>query len=284
METIGRASLQTFIDGKDSTVTAKNSEVRGDRGHEVGSYLELARKVAELQFLNGEHVLLFRGQSADYRNAHENSSLKPTLLRGEHRANPPPDVLAGRFDRLKEAERALVAHYTERGAQRMQRQRITRWSVIQHYEISETPLLDLTHSLRVAASFASLRETEESFLFVLGVPHLGGALTASADAGIQIARLASMCPPSAVRPHIQEGYLLGEYPELSDFDQKSLYEHHEVDFGRRLVAKFRFNPEEFWSSSGDFPRLTEAALSPTMDKDPFIATAQRIKQSLPSTP
>ena len=42
-------------------------------------------------------------------------------------------------------------------------------------------------------------------------------------------RLASVCPPEAVRPHIQEGYLLGEYPEIADYEQKALYPHYEID-------------------------------------------------------
>ena len=42
--------------------------------------------------------------------------------------------------------------------------------------------------------------------------------------------------------HLQEGYLLGEYPEIADFEQKTHYEDYEMDFGQRLIAKFRFNP------------------------------------------
>ena len=49
---------------------------------------------------------------------------------------------------------------------------------------------------------------------MLGVPNLSGAITASAEAGLQIVRLSSVCPPSAVRPHIQEGYLLGDLEAL----------------------------------------------------------------------
>jgi len=80
---------------------------------------------------------------------------------------------------------------------------------------------------------------------VIGVPHLSGAVTASADAGLQIVRLSSVCPPSAVRPHIQEGYLLGEYPEMARADQKQNYKHYEIDFGRRLVASLDFDLVSF---------------------------------------
>jgi hypothetical protein len=140
--------------------------------------------------------------------------------------------------------------------------RILRWSILQHYEICATPLLDVTQSLRVAASFASERTTAEAFIFVLGVPNLSGAVTANAETGIQIVRLTSVCPPNAKRPHVQEGYLLGEYPELSDYSQKRLYAHHEVDFGKRLVAKFRFDPKSFWKERGLAPVESFAMAAP----------------------
>lgn len=41
-----------------------------------------------------------------------------------------------------------------RETDRLKRQRILHWSILQHYEVSATPLLDVTHSLPIAASFA----------------------------------------------------------------------------------------------------------------------------------
>ena len=56
--------------------------------------------------------------------------------------------------------------------------------------------LDVTHSLRVAASFASHEnDTDEAFVFVFGVPNLSGAVTASSEAGLQIIRLSSVMSP-----------------------------------------------------------------------------------------
>ena len=196
------------------------------------SFFELATKVAELQFRNRDRVLLFRGQSGDYRNAQANTTLKPTLLRPDGQGNPSAATLIARFERLERAERELVARYATSGflgVERLRRHRILRWAILQHYEICATPLLDVTHSLRIAASFASLRESSKAYLFVLGVPNLSGAVTASAEAGLQIVRLSSVCPPSAVRPHIQEGYLLGVYPDLVDYAQKENYDHYEMD-------------------------------------------------------
>jgi hypothetical protein len=91
--------------------------------------------------------------------------------------------------------------------------------------------------------------------------------------------LSSVCPPAAVRPHVQEGYLLGEYPEMTAFAQKQLYPHYEVDFGRRLVAKFRFNPRRFWKK-GAFPKVDDKALYPTSRSDPFARVAKEIARNL----
>jgi hypothetical protein len=157
----------------------------------------------------------------------------------------------------------------------LRHQQNCRTAVLQHYEICPTPLLDVTQSLRIAASFASDGADREAFVFVLGVPNLSGAITASAEAGIQVVRLSSVCPPAAVRPHIQEGYLLGEYPEMTGYDQKQHYAHWEIDFGRRLIAKFRFNPQTFWKNDA-FPKVTRSALYPDRD-DPLFRFSRSVK-------
>src|SRR5581483_9882959 len=284
METIGSQKIWSFFDTRRKAWVANNTEIRKGRGHRVRSYFELVTKVAELQFRNRDHVLLFRGQSGDYRNAQANTTLKPTLLRPDGQGNPSGATLITRFGRLERAERELVARYATSGflgVDRLRRHRILRWAILQHYEICATPLLDVTHSLRIAASFASLAESSRAYLFVLGVPNLSGAITASAEAGLQIVRLSSVCPPAAVRPHIQEGYLLGEYPDISKYDQKALYHSYEIDFGRRLVAKFRFNPQTFWKPD-TFPKVEEGDLTPDAIDDPLSKLADEVRIAVPN--
>ncbi|CAM2139735.1 FRG domain-containing protein [Pararobbsia alpina] len=284
METIGQQRLWSFIVGQADAVTVRCSDVRRGNGHFVNNFLELASKVAELQFRNRDHVLLFRGQRADHRNTQHNSTLKPTLFRAR-KGNPTPTELQQRFEVLEAAEAYLAEEYVNDGflgMQRLQRQRIVRWAVLQHYEVCPTPLIDVTHSLRIAASFASHGAQTEAFLFVLGIPFLGGGLTASAEAGLQAVRLSSVCPPAALRPHVQEGYLLGEYPEMGGFKQKELYRHFEMDFGRRLIAKFWFNPQTFWTDA-NFPLVSETALYPPIEWDPLMQLAARVKARLEHT-
>jgi hypothetical protein len=282
VKTLGENNIWSFFDSKKRAQRIERATtVRQASGHTVKSFLELATKVAELQFRNPDFVLMFRGQNGDHRNSKGNTTLKPSLFRSKPGSVLPPEMgtLTTRYQALVRAEGHLVKEYNRAamlGVDRLQRHRILRWAILQHYEVCPTPLLDITHSLRIAASFASQKAVDPAFLFVLAIPNLSGAITASAEAGLQIIRLASVCPPSAVRPHIQEGYLLGEYPDLANFDQKELYAHYEIDFGRRLVAKFRFNPTTFWKSD-TFPKVAQEALYPPESKDPLYKLALRVK-------
>jgi len=293
MDILGQNEIWSFIDSKrEIQKITTPTEVTSSCGHAVESYLDLAKKVAELQFRNRDHVLLFRGQPREYTNTKGNTSLKPSIFRPEKHPSgsplppntKPPDaaILNARFKILGDAARKLVRKFPASNFHeetRLKRQRILQWAVLQHYEVCDTPLLDVTHSLRIAASFASLGTGGNAFIYVLAVPNLSGSVTASAEAGLQILRLSSICPPTAVRPHIQEGYLLGEYPDIVNFDQKSCYPHHEIDFGRRLIAKFKFDPKKFWKRDA-FPAVTELALYPNADQDPFQKIAASIKASI----
>ena len=54
-----------------------------------------------------------------------------------------------------------------------------RWAILQHYEVCSTPLLDVTHSLQSALSFAIGDGASEGYLFVLALPHLTGPISVS---------------------------------------------------------------------------------------------------------
>jgi hypothetical protein len=258
--------------------------IRGLEAHYVNNYLELATKVANLQYKNPDYVLLFRGQDDDYKNQSKRTTLKPSLFRSIKGTSKAPDLacLSKRFEYLKNTEDLLVQQYTDNksfaGKENLKKYRILRWSILQHYEICFTPLLDVTHSLRVAASFASGKKVEYAYLYVLGVPNISGSITANIESGLQIVRLSSACPPNAVRPHIQEGYLLGEYPDMPDLNQKLHYQSYEIDFGRRLITKFKFKPSTFWDKE-NFPQIKHNALYPD-DHDPLFEMAQKIKTKL----
>ena len=283
METVGSQTIWSLFDDDAEPRVASNTLVRRSAGHRVTSYVDLAQKVAALQFLNREHVLLFRGQSVDYKNTADLTTMKPTVFRPrQSRGNPSTNTLRSRFETLKNAEKRLLALYEGEelvGADRLARHRLLRWSILQHYDVCRTPLLDVSQSLRVAASFATEEDHPDAFVYVLGVPNISGAITASSEASMQIVRLSSACPPSAMRPHFQEGYLLGEYPEIAEVNRTGSYQHAEMDFGRRLVAKFRFRPTQFWRSD-TFPKLAMKALYPTGTRDPLERLMSELKSEL----
>lgn len=289
MEIIGSRKVWTRLDKQAECTNASNAEIRGGLGFEVADYIEMAEVVAELQFRNADQVLLFRGQNTDFKNQQGNSSILPSMFRPEvskkdKPKNVDPKILKSRYDILLKGERLLIEHFKQQsrfGKTRIYRSRLVRWAILQHYDVCPTPLLDVTHSLRIAASFASMDCEGEAFLYVLGVPQLSGAVTVDASSGTQIIRLSSICPPSAARPHLQEGYLLSEYPDIGDTGQIDNYKIHEVDFGRRLIAKLRFKPESFWKTNGEaFPKIPHIALYPSGILDDLKATAIQIKETL----
>lgn len=279
METIGRRNLWSFTDDDElGAPKVSNKKIRESKGRLVNRYLDLAKLIAELQYRNPDYVLLFRGQSTDHRDGNGLTSFLPRIFRRTPsqdkfalqanfiNLNAAGDILTEKFDRIN-AETARM----------LRRYRTIRWSIVQHYEIADTPLVDFTQSLRVAASFATNGETDNAFVYVIGVPQISGAITASAETGVELIRLASVCPPEAVRPHVQEAYLLGEYPEMDSITQKSSYPTHEIDCAQRLLAKFRFQPSEFWSVDRSFPQVPKSALYPSSLDDPLAKLADEIK-------
>ena len=284
METLGQSRLRTFLSRGWEAKKASNYLVRSDEGFDVRSFPTLARNVAHLSFYNRDHVLLFRGQREDYHSSRGNTTVQPTIFRGRNdpALRPWAGTLERRYETLKQAETLLVqawSHHTLPEYERIERHRNLRWAVLQHYEVCATPLLDVTQSLRVAASFALEKaEDDEAFLYVFAVPQISGAITASAEAELQILRLSSVCPPSAARPHFQEGYLLGHYPELQSADEKQRYALYEVDFARRLLCKFRLvDLKGFWRAG--FTPVPRDALFPDRH-DPLVEIAERIRKLL----
>lgn len=284
MRQLGKANIYSYYnDDQREASDADQNDVRRGAGHMVADYAELLAKLAEIHYLNPDYVIMLRGQGRDYRHGRGHSFLKPSIFRSGNGRYPGQDELKERFARLKAAE-TILARRLPQGAiadplQRVARHRIIRWAILQHYEVTPTPLLDVTTSVRIAASFAGNGEHGEAYLFAIAVPNISSAITSNADAGIQAIRLSSICPPSASRPHFQEGYLLGQYPEIDTFDQKGNFGYEETDFGHRLISKFRFCPRAFWSEDL-FPRINEQFLYPDEQQDRFLSLIDVVKLEL----
>lgn len=286
-------------DGKSGNF--QKCQFRKTRGVKVHNYADLVGKVAAIQFQNSNYVLLFRGQNKDYRidkSTKKNSTIRPSLFRRDegHGVDHWNQIVSRRYKKLIAAENKLIQEWRNQGfmfLSKLERSAVIRWSILQHYEVCDTPLLDVTHSLRIAASFASLENpsgndaqavandsmVNEAFIMVLAAPQISGGVTTCSYDSMQTLRLSSLCPPTAIRAHLQEGYLLGEYPELQSFDQKMNYDLPETDFGKRLIAKFRFNPASFWKEEEDFSRIPKKALYPN-ESDELYDICKSIKTQL----
>lgn len=224
----------------------------------VSTFRKLVEHVARLSYINNDELLFFRGQSSDYKNRSGGTTLFPAIYRGDQLQER---EVKHRFDRLDQASRLLVEKWRVAnidGFRDIRLKRYIQWSVLQHYEVADTPLLDVTHSLRVACSFAQMKQTGgRAFICVLGLPHVTNRISINSEHEIVNIRLLSICPPAALRPHFQEGYLVGTTDVSSEYDNKT-----ELDFKNRLIAKFSIpDTTAFWGrgfnvipSSSLYPR------------------------------
>jgi len=242
----------------------------------VRSFSQLVRRVAELSYHNPEHVLFYRGQPREYTKKAKDGtkvpSFYPTIFRSPGRPLT-KDELARRYSALDNASERLLDCFAEEGFTghaKLRKFPELAWSILQHYEVCATPLLDVTHSLRVAASFALNTGDSDGYLYVFGLPHPNGSITYSADLETINIRLLSICPPEAQRPYFQEGFLVGSMPVRQAKREPSL------DVGRRIMAKFVLTRETFWTE--DFSHIPDAALYPTHDK--MLSVCGQIRRDL----
>lgn len=238
-----------------------NADVRRAEAFQVNSYRDLMHQVAKLSYLNKDHLLFFRGQTTDYINKAGASSFYPSIYRGERTTK---SELEMRHDILTGASKRLVDAFSKNGidgASDVRKRRYIQWSILQHYEVCSTPLLDFTQSVRVACSFALLNNLNDSaYIFVFGLPYLTNRISINSEHDLVNIRLLSICPPDALRPYYQEGYLAGTDEFSIDFQSKE-----EFDFNTRLIAKFKIpNRKSFWGKG--FSSIPEIALYPRSDR------------------
>jgi hypothetical protein len=240
---------------------------------EVSNFRALVEHVARLAYANSDVLLFFRGQNKDYQSKAGGTTLYPAIYRGDALA---ARELRHRFELLDQAGRLLVERFKNAGIEghRELRQKCyIQWSILQHYEVLSTPLLDLTQSLRVACSFAQLSSTDPTcYVYVLGLPYLTNRISVNSEHDIVNVRLLSICPPAALRPYFQEGYLASTADVTTDYESKT-----ELDFRNRLIAKFAIaRTRSFWGSG--FDQIPETALYPRGDQ--ILDLCNRLKVQL----
>jgi hypothetical protein len=231
-------------------------------GFPVNSFRQLVEHVAQLSYLNKDHLLFFRGQGHDHKNKANSSTIYPSIYRGERVSREQLDlsfsILEASATRLCDVlEKAEVTGFRD-----VRRRRYIQWSILQHYGVCTTPLLDLTHSLRVACTFSYLASDGSTpYVFVFGLPYTTNRISINSEHDLVNVRLLSICPPQALRPHFQEGYLAATDEVLMDFDSKS-----ELDFNNRIVAKFSLPQDgrQFWQQG--FRAFPKEVLFPKNDR------------------
>ena len=226
----------------------------------VNTFRALVEHVARLAYANPDALLFFRGQDKDYQSRAGGTTLYPSIYRGDPLASR---ELHHRFSLLDQAARLLVGKFRAAqidGHKELRQKRLIQWSILQHYEVVLTPLIDLSQSLRVACSFAQIEGTDSMcYVYVFGLPYLTNRISINSEHDVVNVRLLSICPPAALRPYFQEGYLAGTADITTDFDSKT-----ELDFRNRLIAKFAIaRSKRFWNSG--FDQIPKAALYPRDD-------------------
>lgn len=236
--------------------------VAKDDAIEVLNYKELRKHIAQLSYANKDCILFYRGQKDDYRNQKSGkSTFYPTMYRGDRLDK---DELKYRWEKLNKASEIFIKKLRSRYPSKtyiVKRKRIVQWSVLQHYEVTETPLIDVTQSLKVACSFAVLDNNNEyAYVYAFALPYYTNRISVNSEHYLTNVRLLSVAPPQALRPYYQEGFLIGEDEFSETYTNKD-----ELDLNNRLVAKFKFkNTKEFWGDSEK--ALTREDLYPIDDE------------------
>ena len=212
-------------------------------GYPIATYRELVEHTARLAYLNKDHLLFFRGQSRDFQNRAGASTFYPSIYRVD---NLRKDEVIQRFKILDRAANQLKNLFVRgqiEGHRDISRKRYVQWSLLQHYEVADTPLLDFTQSPRVACSFAMSPDGDDwAYAYVFGLPYVTNRISINSEQDTVLLRLLSISPPTALRPYFQEGYLAATADVTTDYDDKN-----ELDFNHRLIAKFVIpNSQNFW--------------------------------------
>ncbi|SMO94981.1 FRG domain-containing protein [Fodinibius sediminis] len=229
----------------------------------IATYKELVEAVAQISFYNQDYVLFFRGQDQDYKNSEDKTTILPTIYR-EREKNV---SITERFEKFEEATKGVVKSFQQNpnkfaGTSDLIKYQELQWAIVQHYNIAETPVIDLTHSLHVAASFAQKDADDYGVIHVLGMPNFTNTISYYTNEEVAIIRLIAFGPPKASRLFMQEAYAAAPFPFSTLVNKTDI---NKFDFSRRLIAKFLIpNSEDFWGEG--FTRLPDRLLLPEIDK------------------
>lgn len=235
-------TIETYISslgGKISTFR----DIASSPGYKITKFSQLRNEVAKLSIANPGSILFYRGQKEDYRRDGVSTILPSIYRSGVELASQ--NMMKLRWQSLKvassilidELEKKKIADYSL-----VKRRKAIQWSILQHYEAAFTPFVDVTQSLRVAASFALFNNDGlDAYIYIFALPYYTNRVSRNSEEEIMNIRLLSICPPEAKRPYMQEGFLVGE--EDIEVGGNAIESY---DLRRRMIAKFEIpNNESF---------------------------------------
>jgi len=252
----------------DSKTKQYVSEIRQSLPKPVRSFRALVKEIAKISFNNPDLAIFYRGQKREHFVTRSYTSAYPSILRNLKGRRPSRLFLSQRYEILYKADELLLNVFESKewdGESVITKFPEVSWAILQHYEICDTPLLDVTSSLRVACSIALRHNRNEGIVYAFGFPHTNGSISYYADEELINLRLLSICPPVAMRPHFQEGYLVGTFP-TTEISWRTV----QYDLSRRLIAKFVINRKKFWDTS--FHEIPQKALFPRVDRMERLAS------------
>ena len=219
---------------------------------EVHDFGDLLKKNAEVVSRNTRYSIFYRGQTRQYYDRNGKVSILPSIYRGVTLKDEA--ALEKRFEILDDSVKLLRGKLTgnfSRGLDPKFLRTVNCWAIIQHYELFGTPLIDVTQSLRVACAFAlqeaHVSEREGPVIYDIALPFAAGPLTLDDNEELYLMKLDALMPPDALRPFIQESYLVG-----NELIRKSGEDIARSDLKRRVIASFRLcgNKEKWRNEIG----------------------------------
>ncbi|WP_160144137.1 FRG domain-containing protein [Chryseolinea soli] len=238
------------------------AQIRTSSGYPVATFRQLLDEVAFVTINNRNFEMFFRGQREDHKDRLKKTKIYPSIFR------PLPGKKAVTRSLLEKrhyelhalingarADQGLIEKYSNDPFISFDEFHIAQF---QHYGIVETPFIDITQSLRVAASFA-LRNSQEGYLYVFGLPYPNGSISHFIDQQIVLVKLQNVSPVDAYRPRYQEGYLVGKFPITASKEAGD-------NLARRMIAKFKLENSngKFWDP--DFTQIKDEILFPENDQ------------------
>lgn len=241
------------------------NKVRASEGYPIKSFRDLIAQVAIVTLNNSNFEMYYRGQTKDYLNnkstfykdRKQKSIIFPNICRpernedGDYKYSIRQNLIQKRYEDLYK----LIDFANNKNRKRIPYE--VYMALIQHYEIMPTPLIDITQSLRVAATFA-LRRNTKGYLYVFGLPYLNQSISYYRDFEIILLKLQNVVSFDALRPRYQEGYLVGKFPFTNRKDIGD-------NLANRLIAKFELDnsSNNFWDQY--FLPMPEEVLFPLDD-------------------